>query len=49
MEVFGVEKAPKEVREGANTLTGWSYSANQHSVTLTLPDSASGRQVRLIY
>ena len=49
VEIFGVEKVPKEVREGANILTGWSYSANQHSVTLTLPDSASGRQVRLIY
>ena len=49
VEVFGVEKAPKEARAGGQGLTGWSYNSEQHCVTLTVPDSPSGWVIHLSY
>jgi alpha-glucosidase len=49
LEVFGVEKAPKEVRAGGHSLTEWTYSSERHAVTFTLPDELSGWSIILRY
>ncbi len=49
VEVFGMEKAPKEVRASGRTLAGWTYNSKQQAVTLTLPDSSSGWTIVLRY
>lgn len=49
LEVFGAQKAPKEIREGEHRVANWNYNPEQHSVTFTLADSPSGRQIRLDY
>jgi alpha-glucosidase len=49
VEVFGMQKAPQEVRAGGRTLAGWTYNSKQQAVTLTLPDSSSGWTIVLRY
>jgi alpha-glucosidase len=49
VEVFGMEKAPKEVRAGGRTVAGWAYNSKQQAVTLSLPDSSSGWTIVLRY
>ncbi len=49
LEVFGASHSPKEVREGDQALRGWRFDDENHSVTVTLPDSRSGWTVRVAY
>ncbi|HEY4682561.1 MAG TPA: glycoside hydrolase family 31 protein [Candidatus Acidoferrales bacterium] len=49
VEIFGVEKAPKEVGAGGRSVTDWSYNAEQKTVTLALPDSSTGWEIRLSF
>jgi len=37
--VFGMDKAPKEVRVGDATLHEWRYDAAQHAVVFTVPEA----------
>jgi len=46
--VFGSTHPPREVRAGKRTLSDWHYDAKAKAVTLTLPDSATGWELRLI-
>jgi alpha-glucosidase len=46
--VFGSTHPPREVRAGKRTLSDWHYDAKAKAITLTLPDSATGWELRLI-
>ena len=49
VEVYGIEKRPREVRVAGQTFTGWTYDTAQKKVTLVVPDQLSGWEVRLTY
>ncbi len=49
LEVFGMEKAPKEVRADGHSLAEWVYSSQWHAVAFTLPESSSGWTIFLRY
>ncbi len=49
LEALDARKAPKEVLDGKRSIPNWKYNPEQRSVTLSLPDSPSGRQIRLNY
>ncbi len=49
LELFGVGKRPREVRVGTQTVTGWSYRVAEKHLTVTIPDSAAGWEIRLSY
>ncbi|MBI3664253.1 MAG: glycoside hydrolase family 31 protein [Acidobacteria bacterium] len=49
LDVFGIEKAPREVRVGAAIVTGWSYDAARKNVTLTWPDPRQAWEIRVSY
>ncbi len=49
LEVFGLEKAPKEVRADGHSLAEWAYSSERHAVTFTLRESSSGWAIVLRY
>ncbi len=49
LELFGVEKKPREVRVGDRTVTDWSHSHAEKHVTVTVPDSPAGWEIRLSY
>lgn len=49
MEVFGVERAPREVRVGPRVVNNWSYDPARNTLTLTAPDSAAGWEIRVSY
>jgi alpha-glucosidase len=49
MTVFGMEKAPEEVRVGDATIHEWRYDTTQHAIVFTLPDAKNNWTVELVF
>jgi alpha-glucosidase len=49
LTVYGLDKAPKSVRVGDLTIHEWRFDAEQHAVTLTLPDAKNNWTAELVY
>jgi len=47
--VFGMDKAPKEVRVGDATLHEWRYDSAQHAVVFTLPEAKNNWTAELVF
>jgi alpha-glucosidase len=47
--VFGMEKAPKEVRVGDATIHEWRYDATQHAIVFTVPEAKNNWTVELVF
>jgi alpha-glucosidase len=47
--VFGADRPPRETRAGQRVLSDWHYDAKTKAVTLTMPDSPAGWELRLKY
>jgi alpha-glucosidase len=47
--VFGMDKAPKEVRVGDATLHEWRYDAAQHAVVFTVPEAKNNWTAELVF
>ena len=47
--VFNADREPRELRSGEGTLGGWRYDAKAKAVTVTIPDSPGGWELRVNY
>jgi alpha-glucosidase len=47
--IFGVTSAPASVQFGGRVVQGWRYDGQAHAVTLTVPDSAQGWTLQLLW
>ncbi len=49
LEVFGVEKRPREVRVGPKALNGWFYDSTWRKLTLEIADTPVADDIRIVY
>jgi len=47
--VFGMDKAPKEVRVGDVTVHEWRYDTAQHAVAFTVPEAKNNWTVEIVF
>jgi alpha-glucosidase len=49
LTVFGMDKAPKEVRVGDATVREWRYDTAQHAIVFTVPEAKNNWTVELVF
>jgi alpha-glucosidase len=49
ISVFGMEKAPKEVRVGDATIHEWRFDTTQHAMVFTMPEAKNNWTVELVF
>lgn len=48
-EIFGIKKAPKQVRVAGQSITGWSFDQAREELTVTLPSRQNDMKLQIVY
>jgi alpha-glucosidase len=49
LTVFGMDKAPREVRVGDSTIHEWRFDTTQHAVIFTVPEAKNNWTVEIVF
>jgi len=49
LTVFGMDKAPREVRVGDSTIHQWRFDILQHAVIFTVPEAKNNWTVEIVF